>query len=81
MTARWPAPSGLHTFGFEHDLGNVRRAVTDMRIDYPVAVDNDYAVWSAVANHYWPALYFADVGANSDRRLPCGSRACGSRPS
>ena len=54
---------GVHTpeFGFEHDLGNVRRAVQDMRIDYPVAVDNDYAVWSAFANHYWPALYFADA--------------------
>jgi thiol-disulfide isomerase/thioredoxin len=53
---------GVHTpeFGFEHDLGNVRRAVHDMRIDYPVAVDNDYAVWAAFANHYWPALYFAD---------------------
>jgi hypothetical protein len=52
----------VHTpeFPFEHDLGNVRRAVADMRIDYPVAIDNDYAVWSAFANHYWPALYFAD---------------------
>ena len=48
-------------FGFEHDLGNVRRAVRDMRVDYPVAVDNDYAVWSAFDNHYWPALYFADA--------------------
>ena len=54
---------GVHTpeFGFEHDLGNVRRAVRDMRVDYPVAIDNDYAVWSAFANHYWPALYFADA--------------------
>ena len=54
---------GVHTpeFGFEHDLGNVRHAVQDMRVDYPVAVDNDYAVWSAFANHYWPALYFADA--------------------
>jgi thiol-disulfide isomerase/thioredoxin len=54
---------GVHTpeFGFEHDLGNVRRAVQDMRVDYPVAVDNDYAVWEAFANHYWPALYFADA--------------------
>ena len=53
---------GVHTpeFGFEHDLGNVRRAVQDMRIDYPVAIDNDYTVWRAFANHYWPALYFAD---------------------
>jgi thiol-disulfide isomerase/thioredoxin len=54
---------GVHTpeFGFEHDLDNVRRAVQGMRVDYPVAVDNDYAVWSAFANHYWPALYFADA--------------------
>ena len=54
---------GVHTpeFGFEHNLGNVRRAVQDMRVDYPVAIDNDYAVWSAFANHYWPALYFADA--------------------
>jgi len=54
---------GVHTpeFPFEHDLGNVRRAVQEMRIDYPVAVDNDYAVWNAFANHYWPALYFADA--------------------
>jgi thiol-disulfide isomerase/thioredoxin len=54
---------GVHTpeFDFEHDLANVGRAVRDMRIDYPVAIDNDYAVWSAFANHYWPALYFADA--------------------
>ena len=54
---------GVHTpeFAFEHDLDNVRRAVQDMRIDYPVAIDNDYAVWSAFDNHYWPALYFADA--------------------
>src|SRR5208282_3314227 len=53
---------GVHTpeFGFEHQLGNVRRAVRDTRVDYPVAIDNDYAVWNAFANHYWPALYFAD---------------------
>jgi thiol-disulfide isomerase/thioredoxin len=54
---------GVHTpeFPFEHDAGNVRRAVRDMRIDYPVAIDNDYAVWSAFDNNYWPALYFADA--------------------
>ena len=53
---------GVHTpeFSFEHDLANVRRAVHDRRIDYPVTVDSDYAVWSAFANHYWPALYLAD---------------------
>ena len=42
-------------------LDNVRRAVQDMRIGYPVAIDNDYAIWSAFDNHYWPALYFADA--------------------
>jgi thiol-disulfide isomerase/thioredoxin len=54
---------GVHTpeFSFEHNVGNVRRAVQDMRIDYPVATDNDYAVWGAFGNHYWPALYFADA--------------------
>ena len=54
---------GVHTpeFPFEHELGNVRRAAADMRIDYPVAIDNDYAVWQAFDNHYWPALYFADA--------------------
>ena len=54
---------GVHTpeFPFEHDAGNVGRAVQDMRIDYPVATDNNYAVWLAFGNHYWPALYFADA--------------------
>jgi thiol-disulfide isomerase/thioredoxin len=54
---------GVHTpeFPFEHDIENVRRAVKDMRVEYPVAVDNDYAVWSAYSNHYWPALYFVDA--------------------
>ena len=53
---------GVHTpeFGFEHDIDLVREAVKDRDIDYPVAADNDYAVWSAFANHYWPALYFVD---------------------
>jgi thiol-disulfide isomerase/thioredoxin len=54
---------GVHTpeFGFEHNPDNVQRAVTDMRIRYPVAIDSDYAVWLAFDNHYWPALYFADA--------------------
>lgn len=54
---------GVHTpeFPFEHDLENVRRAVKEMQVDYPVAVDNDYAVWSAFNNHYWPALYLVDA--------------------
>jgi thiol-disulfide isomerase/thioredoxin len=54
---------GVHTpeFPFERDLDNVLRAVAARDIDYPVAVDNDYGVWNAFANHYWPALYFADA--------------------
>jgi thiol-disulfide isomerase/thioredoxin len=54
---------GVHTpeFGFEHDLGNVREAIAAMGIDYPVAVDNDYAVWRAFRNNAWPALYFIDA--------------------
>jgi thiol-disulfide isomerase/thioredoxin len=54
---------GVHTpeFDFEHDPDNLRRAVTDLQVDYPVAVDNDYRIWSAFANHYWPALYFVDA--------------------
>jgi thiol-disulfide isomerase/thioredoxin len=54
---------GVHTpeFGVEHDVDNVRRAVRNMGIEYPVAIDNDYAVWDAFANQYWPALYIADA--------------------
>ena len=53
---------GVHTpeFAFEKDLGNVRKAVRDLKIDYPVAVDNNYAIWSAFFNNYWPADYFID---------------------
>jgi thiol-disulfide isomerase/thioredoxin len=53
---------GVHTpeFSFEHEIEGVRRATKARAIDYPVAVDNDYEVWSAFANHYWPALYFVD---------------------
>jgi hypothetical protein len=53
---------GVHTpeFGFEHDIELVRLATRARSIDYPVALDNDYAVWDAFANHYWPALYFID---------------------
>jgi thiol-disulfide isomerase/thioredoxin len=54
---------GVHTpeFSFEHDIDGVRRATQERAIDYPVAADNDYAVWSAFANNYWPALYFVDA--------------------
>jgi hypothetical protein len=48
-------------FEFEGDLDNVRRGIEDLDVRYPVAVDNDYAVWQAFDNHYWPALYFVDA--------------------
>ena len=54
---------GVHTpeFSFEHEIDGVRRATKEREIDYPVAVDNDYDVWSAFDNHYWPALYIVDA--------------------
>jgi thiol-disulfide isomerase/thioredoxin len=54
---------GVHTpeFSFEHDIDGVRRATKERAIDYPVALDNDYEVWSAFDNRYWPALYFVDA--------------------
>jgi hypothetical protein len=54
---------GVHTpeFTVEHDVDGVRRAVHDMGIEYPIAIDNDYAVWDAFGNQYWPALYLADA--------------------
>jgi hypothetical protein len=54
---------GIQTpeFEFEGDLGNVERALKEMDVRYPVVVDNDYAVWEAFDNHYWPALYLADA--------------------
>lgn len=53
---------GVHTpeFGFEHEIDAVRSAIDARGIDYPVAVDNDYVVWDAFGNRYWPALYFVD---------------------
>ena len=53
---------GVHTpeFFFEHDIDLVRQATKERDIDYPVAVDNHYAIWNAFDNHYWPALYFID---------------------
>ena len=54
---------GVHTpeFSFEHDIDGVRQATKERKIDYPVALDNDYEIWSAFSNHYWPALYFHDA--------------------
>jgi cytochrome c biogenesis protein CcdA/thiol-disulfide isomerase/thioredoxin len=54
---------GVHTpeFAFEKSLDNVRQAVHRLHITYPVAVDNDYAIWGAFFNEYWPAHYFIDA--------------------
>jgi thiol-disulfide isomerase/thioredoxin len=54
---------GVHTpeFSFEHEVDRVRQATKERTIDYPVALDNDYEIWSAFDNHYWPALYFVDA--------------------
>jgi thiol-disulfide isomerase/thioredoxin len=53
---------GVHTpeFPFEEDVDNVRQAAQDMRVEYPIALDSDYAVWRAFDNNYWPAVYIAD---------------------
>ncbi|MFT3728994.1 MAG: cytochrome c biogenesis protein DipZ [Terricaulis sp.] len=54
---------GVHApeFAFERDLNNVRNAVRDLNVAYPVAIDNDRAIWRAFDNHYWPAHYFIDA--------------------
>jgi hypothetical protein len=63
---------GIHTpeFSFEHEIDGVRQATRGRGIDYPVAVDNDYEIWTAFDNHYWPALYFVDAeGAIRDHHF------------
>jgi hypothetical protein len=56
----------------------VRQATKERGSNYPLAVDNDYAIWTAFDNHYWPALYFVDehgtVGSCAPSRVPCPSR-------
>jgi cytochrome c biogenesis protein CcdA/thiol-disulfide isomerase/thioredoxin len=54
---------GVHApeFGFEHDAGNVQRAITSNHIKYPVVQDNDLATWNAYGNQYWPAEYLIDA--------------------
>jgi thiol-disulfide isomerase/thioredoxin len=75
---------GVHTpeFSFEHDVDRVRRAVADRSIDYPVIVDNDFGVWDAFANHYWPALYFVDAEGGHPRPAlrPAARSRSGSTP-
>src|SRR5215218_5269336 len=53
---------GVHTpeFGFEQNVDNVIEAAKDMRVDYSIALDSNYAVWGAFANSFWPALYSQD---------------------
>jgi thiol-disulfide isomerase/thioredoxin len=53
---------GAHApeFGFEHELGNVRRAAAELDVGYPVVIDNEFAIWRSFDNHYWPAVYLAD---------------------
>ena len=53
---------GVHTpeFEIEHDIEHVSRAAREMRIEYPIAIDNEYRIWRAFGNSYWPALYFGD---------------------
>ena len=57
---------GVHApeFAFEKNVANVKRAVAELGITYPVAVDNNYAIWRAFNNEYWPAHYFVDANGN-----------------
>ena len=61
---------GVHTpeFPFEQNVDNVRRAREHRRIDYPVVIDNDQAIWRAFGNQYWPARYFLDAGGHVRER-------------
>jgi thiol-disulfide isomerase/thioredoxin len=63
---------GVHTpeFSFEHEIDLVQQAIQERRIDYPVVIDDDYAIWDAFANRDWPALYFVDTdGIIRDRHF------------
>jgi hypothetical protein len=53
---------GAHApeFTFEQELEGVRRALRAMKVEYPVVLDNEYRIWQAFENHYWPALYLVD---------------------
>jgi len=53
---------GVHTpeFAFEKERANVEKAVRDLKVNYPVAIDSDYKIWQAFNNEYWPAHYFID---------------------
>jgi hypothetical protein len=69
---------GVHTpeFAFEQDADNVRRAMRRLQVEYPIVIDNDYAIWRAFDNQYWPALYFLDGrGRVRDRHFGEGEYA------
>src|SRR3954452_19283622 len=53
---------GVHApeFGFEHDLENVRRAIAELGVAYPVVIDNEFAIWRSFDNRYWPAVYLVE---------------------
>ena len=57
---------GVHTpeFSFEEDVDNVRRSAQERGVTYPIAIDNDRAIWHGFGNHYWPALYFIDAAGH-----------------
>jgi cytochrome c biogenesis protein CcdA/thiol-disulfide isomerase/thioredoxin len=71
---------GVHTpeFAFERDINNVRAAVSDLKIEYPVAIDNEYKIWRSFDNKYWPAHYFID--AKGRRRFQLGEAGNGDVP-
>jgi cytochrome c biogenesis protein CcdA/thiol-disulfide isomerase/thioredoxin len=58
---------GVHTpeFAFERNINNVRAAVSDLKIEYPVAIDNEYKIWRSFDNKYWPAHYFVDANGRT----------------
>lgn len=61
---------GVHTpeFPFEQNVDNVRRSLQQLKVDYPIVIDNDYAIWRAFRNQYWPALYFMDASGRVRQR-------------
>ena len=67
---------GVHTpeFAFEHVVGNVRQAVAEHGIRYPVAIDNGYKTWNAWANQYWPADYLIDRNGQCATRTSARAR-------
>ena len=67
---------GVHApeFAFEKDVDNVKKAVADLHVTYPVAIDNEYRTWNAYRNRYWPAEYLLDA-AGTIRRIHVGEGA------